>query len=246
MDNDNIYDKIQEIFGTIPGNFSILEEQIDINLQMEYFEFSRNYKKDNNPKEIIKKKDFIFRDNLSTEDKKTLLVQLASLDNVEAYRTIEKYLKNPDNELYEWAILAFQESRMLLESKFLDENQVFISTGLGGKGSKLRYFLVLISNTGESFTEVQKKVIKNEFEITLKKYNAEIEKVNFAESFSTVLIVVPLKVSIKDTFKEAINECNQFGNFLKPNFIVTNVKVLSTKEISDFLEKQKFNNIFKE
>ena len=30
MEKENIYDKIKEIFGQVPGSFSILEEQIDI------------------------------------------------------------------------------------------------------------------------------------------------------------------------------------------------------------------------
>ena len=46
MEGENIYDKIQEIFGEVPGTFSVLEEKIDIDLQMEYFEFSRSIKKD--------------------------------------------------------------------------------------------------------------------------------------------------------------------------------------------------------
>ena len=38
MEGENIYDKIQEIFGESPGTLSILEEKVDIDLQMEYFE----------------------------------------------------------------------------------------------------------------------------------------------------------------------------------------------------------------
>jgi hypothetical protein len=34
MENENIYDKLMELFGKIPENFSILEEQIDIKTQM--------------------------------------------------------------------------------------------------------------------------------------------------------------------------------------------------------------------
>ena len=34
--DENIYEKIQEIFGKMPAKFSVLEEEIDIDLQMEY------------------------------------------------------------------------------------------------------------------------------------------------------------------------------------------------------------------
>ncbi len=263
MEQENIYEKIQEIIGNLPGNFSILEEQIDIETQMEYFEYSKSDKKEINAEEILKRKNELFSEDISLEDKKTLLVQLASIDNVEAYRIIEKFVKKADidnayvsqpsqnpgtgqavrdrssikDDIHKWAVLALQESRMLIESSLLDENQVFISTGLGGKGSKLRYFIVLLSNMNKDFSEVQKKIIKSEFEFILKNYDAEVEKINFAHNVSTILCLFPLNISIQNVFEEIIKECNQYGNFLKSNFIVTNVKILSVKEISEFLEK---------
>lgn len=236
---ENIYDKIQEIFGQVPENLNILEESINIELQMEYFEFSKKIKKNLVTENVLKSKDQLFQKELAVSARKKLLVQLASVEEVDAYRTIEKYLKEPDPELKEWAILAFQESRMLLQSKFLDENQVFISTGLGGKGSSLRYFVVLISNEDSPFSELQQKIIKNEFEYTLKRNAGEVENLNFEENFATLLTILPIKVSIRDIFKEAISESNQYGNFLKSNFIVTNVKKLNIEEIKDFIQKQK-------
>lgn len=236
---ENIYDKIQEIFGQVPDNLNILEESINIELQMEYFEFSKKIKKNLVSENVLKSKDQLFQKELAIAARKKLLVQLASVEEVEAYRTIEKYLKEPDPELKEWATLAFQESRMLLQSKFLDENQVFISTGLGGKGSSLRYFVVLISSEDTPFSELQQKIIRNEFEYTLKKSEGEVESLQFEENFATLLTILPIKVSIRDIFKEAITESNQYGNFLKSNFIVTNVKKLNIEEIKDFMQKQK-------
>ena len=159
MEDENLYDKIKELFGNIPDNFSILEEEIDIDLQLEYFEFSRKHRNDIEREEILKHKDDVFIPILSSSSKKSLLVQLASIDDVEAYRTIEKYVSKPDTGLRDWAVLAFQESRMLLESKLLDENQVFISTGLGGKENKLRYFIVIMTKKNADFTDFQKDIV---------------------------------------------------------------------------------------
>ncbi len=241
-DHENIYDKIKELFGTIPGQFSVLEEQIDIDLQMKYFEFSREMKVDLQPDTVMNESPNLFRDDIGTDRKKELLAKLASVERVEAFRTIEKFLSDPPEELKEWGILAFQESRMLLESKLLDENQVFISTGLGGKGNKLRYFVVLIGSMQEHFTDSQKMIIRNEFELVLKKYDAEVEQYNFSGSLATVKAVVPMHITIKNVFEEAIAECNGYGDFLIPNFIITNVKELSFREIRDFLEKQRLEN----
>jgi hypothetical protein len=186
----------------------------------------------------MNKKELIFDGNIPEVERKNLFAQLASLEDVEAYRTIERYLKSASSGLRNWAILALQESRMLLESRLLDENQVFISTGLGGKGAKLRYFVVLIPRLAEPLTGLQQKIVRNEFEISLRKREAEIENLNFPGHYATLLVIIPLRVPLKEVFHEAIRECNQYGNFLRSNFIVTNVRELGLDEIEDFLEKQ--------
>ncbi len=246
VEGENIYDKIQEIFGESPGTLSILEEKVDIDLQMEYFELSKSVKRNINEKVVFEEKQEIYNPLWTKKQKKKLLAQLASLESVQAYRFIEAYLKNCNEEIRNWAILALQESRMLLESKLLDENQVFISTGLGGRDSKLRYFVVLICKDGMGFSELQQKIINNEFEISLKKYQAEIEKLSFLDKYATLLVVIPLRVPLKDVFRDAVAECNEYGNFLKSNFIVTNVRELGLEEIEDFLRKQEQTNLKKD
>ncbi len=131
------------------------------------------------------------------------------------------------------------ESRMLLESRLLDESQVFISTGLGGKEAKLRYFVVLVSRCNMELNETHKKVIINEFDYILKKYNAEVEEKDFSEYMATLLLLLPMNHSLKMVFQEAIKECNKYGDFLNEEFIVTNVKTLSFTEIKHFLEGKK-------
>ena len=71
---------------------------------------------------------------------------------------------------------------------------------------------------------------------------AEIEKIDFLGQFATLVVMVPLKVALKDVFRSAIIECNQYGDFMKSNFIITNVKELNLAEIKDFLIKQQQAN----
>jgi hypothetical protein len=239
MENENIYDKIRELLGTIPVNFNILEEKIDIDLQMQYFEFSKNVKESLGREEILKNKEDIFDLTLPEKTRMTRFAELASIESVEAYRTIERYISSTISALKQWAILALQESRMLLESRLLDENQVFISTGLGGKGTKLRYFVVLLLKEGKEFSELNKKIVRNEAEMVLHKFNGEIEKISFTGGYATLMVIMPLQVPIKQIFRESVNECNLYGDFLKSNFIVTNVKELSKSEIDEFLKNQR-------
>ena len=233
--SNNILDQISELLKQNPQNLTIVEEQIDIDIQMEYFKISHNLKDNKNSIDIAMKEK-LHDSETSLDEIKLTFASLATLENVEAYRAIEQYYNQQTDEYMQaWSALALKESKMIIESSLLDEKQILISTGLGGKNSKLRYFVVLISKNSEEFNPTQQKVIKNEFEFILNEHRSEVEKIDFDHHFSKIITLIPLDVAIKETISAAIDECNQYGDFVLPNFIITNVKKLSTEEIVDFL-----------
>ena len=85
------------------------------------------------------------------------------------------------------------------------------------------------------FNETQQKVIKNEVEFMLNEKRSDVESIDFDENYSKIVSLIPLDVPIKETITSVIDECNLYGDFIMQNFIITNVKKLSTQEISDFL-----------
>lgn len=239
-EEENIYKKIQEAISSLPENFSILEEQINVELQMEYFNYSRELKSSFSQEMIMQHQQDLFDENVPISEKKNLLVLLASQEKVEAFRTVEKYAKNPDPELKEWSILALQESRMVLQSSLLDEQQVFISTGLGGKGQKLRYFVVFVGKEEiVEFTDIQHRLIQTELEFAVKKNNGEIEEINFYENLAVTVLLLPVKSDIQGVFSSMINECNQYGDFIRPDIIITNVKRMTVDEVKQFINRNK-------
>lgn len=224
----------------MPENFSILEEQIDVELQMEYFNYSRDLKPKFTVELILQHQADLFNPDVPIDEKKSLLVLLAAQEMVEAFRTIEKYAKNPDPELREWSILALQESRMVIQSSLMDEQQVYISTGLGGKEQKLRYFVVFICNENiQAYSAVQCKVIQNELEYGLKNNNGTLEEISFENDLAIALLLLPVKSDIQGVFSSIITECNQYGDFVRPDIIITNVKRMGVDEIRRFINRTK-------
>jgi hypothetical protein len=232
---DNILQKIRELLGGDADNFSILEHQVDIKIQMEYFEFSKSHPPSEDPEVVLTQEESLYSFDTDLDTKRALLVSLASIDKPEAYRIIERYSKQSLPELLDWSLMALQESRMLLETRLLDEQQVFISTGLGGKGSRLRYFVVLFPKNADEFTDNQKGIIKSEFDFNLKRFFSEIEDINLSSGYVTIVALIPLNVPVKKPITTAINECNTLGNFVKPGFLITNVKILNDEEIEGIL-----------
>jgi hypothetical protein len=95
-----------------------------------------------------------------------------------------------------------------------------------------------MTRTRVDLTSTQKMVIRNEFEMILKKFDAVMEEADFSGYLATIMLLLPLNHSLNSVFKEAIEECNRYGNFLQDDFIVTNVRVLSFEEIENFLERR--------
>lgn len=232
---ENIYKRIQALFADFEGNLNIQEEQIDFDVQSEYFNYTKNLNKEFDPEDVIKNKEDIFRQHLPEEDKKCMLVQLASIASVEAFRTIEKFASNPDHNLQDWAKLALKESKLLLESKILDENQVLISTGLGGKGFKLRYSVAFIAKNNQSLTDLQKRIIRDELHFAIRRCSGEIEEIKFYRSIGTIISLIPIDVSVQKLFDNINSEINQIGGFLYRNYLITNVKILTLDEIREFI-----------
>ena len=183
-----------------------------------------------------------FRESLSnpestTDYKKYILFMLATSREVKAYRMLEDYVQHPDEDVSNWAYMALMESRISLESELSDEKQIYISTGLGGKGEKLRFYVLMLSRDRKPFLEYQRKVIEREFAYFLPKADCEIERLTIGEQYVELVFLIPVRADIKLTLDKVINECNQYGDFLSDIFTITNVKELTQQEVTDIINK---------
>lgn len=238
--NDNLFDKLKKMAGDKAANINILQEQIDVKLQMAYFKLAKAIKKDiDKEKDYLQEVEKLYDPEVDNNEKKKLICILASFDNVAYYRTLEKYKEFADEQLSPWLTLGLQESRMMLESSLLDEKQLFISTGLGGKGTNLRYFVVLINNDDETYTDIQQDLIKKEFKYSIRKNGGELEEAIFDDKFAKITCLLPIEKPVQEILSKTTKECNSFGKFINENFLITNVKKMTTGEIQDFLSNQK-------
>lgn len=238
MEDSFNFDDFQDFLDKIKGRYRILQDQIDLNLQKEYFKYAKKMKDAGHKEQILERQDELYSDNVMDYRKKELLCLLAGLNDVKAYRIIEKFYNDSNGELRNWSSIALQESRMIIESGLLDEKKVLISTGLGGKENLLRYFIVFFASDRSELTDHQKMVIKNELDFSLKKFDFQIEEINFSGEFAKVVLLLPLDTPLKQVFNNFIHEANSFGNFLHPQFLITNVKKFTNEEISTYYEKK--------
>lgn len=241
----DVFKKFRDSFNRMNGHFHILEQRVPVELQMEYFKYSEQVRKN---KPAVEEVDYdLFSQSLSdpevtTERKKYLLSILATSHEIKAYRMLQDYVQEPGQDVRDWAYMALMESRIALESELSDEKQIYISTGLGGKDQKLRFYALILSTGLKPFQEYQRTVIDREFAYMLPKEDCELERLNIDNNYVELVFLIPVRSDIKQTLDKIINECNQYGNFLSTIFTITNVKELTEDEIVDILKKNGENN----
>jgi len=242
MENKDIYNNIDDFLNKLPKNFSILEEQIDVETQIEYFDFvQKNRLKKFNAKDITNLFLQLDANESSEEEKKIALISLASIEDVKAFRILEEFQKTASEELKNWATLALQESRILIENFLLEEEStpVFISSGMGGKGNKLRYFVAGYLENNQTFNKGLKKLIEEEFKFHFNEQESEIEEFIFNEEFILLTVLIPIKVNVKILLETTIKSCKALGIQLNEHFLVTNVKKIGIEEIRKMMKKNK-------
>ena len=155
----------------MPGNLTVLEDQIDADIQMEYFNYTRVFDKNQSRDEVLKKRDSIFGNDMAVEEKK-------------------KLMKN-----------------------------------------------------GKVYSGFERKIITSELKFSIKKSGGELEEVRFNREFCMILSVIPLNIPVQVLFDNLIHECNQYGEFLNPDCIITNVRVFSCSLLRKMLRRNKVKKI---
>ena len=221
------------------GNIRIIEAQIDVDVQMKFYSYSNYLREESNSADIAKEENILFSPFSSQEEKKHSLAMISNIPDAKAYRLIEKYADQSDPELKDWATLSLLKSRITLETDLSDEKQMVISTGLGGKGDKLRFFVLMIAEKKEGFSEFQKKIIQREFPYFLEKSDCETEELIIYDNYFTLLILVPILSDLQMILDAPLDESNHYGNFLNKDYVITNVRKISLPEIAKLLNKIK-------
>ena len=236
------WNKILDKFRTTINNrgidsFHVLEELVPIEEQMEFFKFFDDLKLKGTKFVRDSEIEMLFSPDVSVERKKESLVLLSSIPDVKAYRALETYQSSPlEPELKNWSSIALLGSRIGLNRDLLGKPQIYISSGLGGHDKKMRFFTLFITREHENFTEVQKELVEREFKFQLEGGDVEIEKFEIKNNYFTILFLFPFKTDVRAILQSAIEECNQYGNFLDDKFLFTNVKVFSDEEIQKLLD----------
>jgi len=219
--------------------FHILDHRVPVEQQLEYFSYSYKLRR---RKRGLKDSDYDkYMEKLASvaspkEEKKKILSTLGASSEIRAYRLLEHYLQEADEELVNWTTMALMESRIIIETELSGERQIYISTGLGGKAGKMRFYVLIPSVKMASFEAYQHEVIEKEFNWLFSKNDCEIERLTIHKNYVELVVLIPMSTHIRQIMEIVVSECNIYGNFLSDTLTVTNVKELTQDEVNEVLK----------
>lgn len=228
---------IQNFLDNLPEKYDIIEEGIDFQTQRAYVDYSHTFDcGELSEPETINLGLLLSDVKIPIEAKKKVLTLLAHLGTITAFRQIEKYYKNSDKDLKQWAALALHECKMFLESKLADQSFGFISSGLGGLHNKLRFYFLVLPSSSKSFTSIQKDIISEEFNLEAKVLNCIVETISLYDEFVGLTVLVPMDVAIGSLIENGIKKCNELGGFVFEHYYVTNQNIPEKAEINGIIK----------
>ena len=250
MDKPN-YDlsNFQNSFEKVKGRIHVLERSIPVEVQMEYFRASKRMRRtrDENNRASDEECEQWYAElcgtadtflPLSIEERRQLLLQLANSRNPKAFKCLKQYVENdPDPATLDWAYLALMDIQIALESELSEEKQIYIATGLGGKGEKLRFYVLMVSKGRKPFEEYQRNIIEREFGYYFPKVDCEIEELHISVDYVELLLLMPIRSNIQQILTKIIIDCNEYGDFLSTVYTITNVEKFTQAEIEEVLER---------
>lgn len=250
MDKPN-YDlsNFQNSFEKVKGRIHVLERSVPVEVQMEYFRASKRMRRtrDENNRASDEECEQWYAElcgtadtflPLSIEERRQLLLQLANSRNPKAFKCLKQYVENDsDPATLDWAYLALMDIQIALESELSEEKQIYIATGLGGKGEKLRFYVLMVSKGRKPFEEYQRNIIEREFGYYFPKVDCEIEELHISVDYVELLLLMPIRSNIQQILTKIIIDCNEYGDFLSTVYTITNVEKFTQAEIEEVLER---------
>jgi len=116
-----------------------------------------------------------------------------------------------------------------LENQLSDEPIGFISSGLGGKGNKLRYYFVIKS--AEKISEEREQFIKDELRLICWNADSEFETIENFGNYVLVKILVSVDYAIGSVIEDLIDRCN----FADKEYFCTNVEKPTNELIEQWI-----------
>ncbi len=234
--NNNLGTNSNETLNALEEPLFQIDEAIPLEEQRRYFIARQALNKRKIPLSPQKLKDIealIYNKKMGENWHRNTLVQLSTSGSVEAYRILEDFRCVAPRNLHNWSVIAEFDARVALHSQLGDLEEVtVISTGLGGRGNLLRFCAICATYNWVPFEEYQEKLCHDEFSYAITVAKGIVEQSLVGNGYIIVTFLIPLGTDPHDVLSQAINACNEIGDFMDAHTLrTTNISPIREQDI---------------
>lgn len=221
--------KIRELLNEMPKNLRTIEEGITGDAINEYYELVKKLK-DEGGIEVFFEELKAKTGRPTEHDIKRMLVALSHIGDVQSFREIEKIYQTTENDLKNFALVALEQCRLILENEILDEPIGFIATGLGGRDNKFRCYFV-VASLQKPLTKPIEQLITAAYEDICKEMDSELEEVENHGHYLLIKALISFNYAIGPLIDAGIEQFD----FLQKEYMCTNVEKPTPEFIEEWL-----------
>lgn len=236
FENKKLTTDLQQIMKNFAGEAFVLDSHVDTKVQMEYFRSATAMRGKFVEKDLPLLKRKVKSSKVTVGQKKEWIAGIAAMASVKGLRFLESLQETAPADLADWIKLAVLENRFILHSALADVPPILIATGLGGKGTRLRYFLAFFSRNEKGFDPWQQTLIQGEVEFALLE-KGEVEQMVFWQDSVRIDLLLEFKVDVKVWAKQLIELCNEMGDFIVEDHIITNIRTFDESQLKAYRKK---------
>jgi hypothetical protein len=231
----NIYENSSnpmDFFQRYPYKIKIINLQVDMKIQMEYFDLLSEVCHGRNPETLANiPKEKAFDHKIPLAYRKRMLVWLSCSEEVDVLRELEQYEKGCPENIKDFVSMCVYQCRANIESALLGEHYAVVASGMGGEGNKIRYFAALTTLSGEAWNATEQHLLSEELKLASKEQDTVIELLEFSGKYAKILLLTPITLSPVTVIRNAKDASNALGAFIGQQEVITNVSRLSDEEL---------------
>lgn len=236
--NDQTKNNAPNPFSDFPKRWQVSETGVSLPTQREYIDYHRYVDPEQCMQaDVAETGKTLFNHEATAEEKKRALVILAHNGTVEAYRTLEEYAEQAEEELAGWVALALHDCQAFLEVSLGDASVGMVTGGLGGAEGRMRYFLAVKTKQSSKLAQAEQAAI----EITLRqvgqRLDSEIERIHFGQGYAAMEVLISLDVAVAKFAKQGIRAINRIDALLKEEFYVRNDRIPTQAELLAWIQE---------
>jgi hypothetical protein len=225
-----------DFFQRYPYKVKVVDLQLDMKTQMEYFSLLSEIFQGNNPEALASiPREKTFDPNVPWEYRKRMLAWLSSSEEVDVLRDLEQYEKNCPEEERGFVSMCVYQCRTNIESALLGEHHAVVASGMGGEGNRIRYFAALTTVSGQAWSATEQHLLREELMLACREQDAAVELLEFSGRYAKILLLTPITLSPVAVVRSAKNASNELGVFISQREVITNISRLSDEELDKIL-----------